>query len=235
MKRPLVTLAMVVVVLAGACVKNASNPSATVTGLVVSGNGTFTTRNDTSQLTATANLSGGTTQNVSSTATWSSSNSGVASVSSSGLVTAVALGSATITAAYQGSSGSMAIAVKLKATPTLTPVFTRLCVPFRAKLQVTIAETSNNIGFDVTSMTLTMKDIGGVIRATRAYTAADLTAALGSNHFNAGQSRVLIYEAAYPGNVDTMDSTATALATVTDDAGNTQTITVPVTFQHDGC
>ena len=206
-----------------------------IPGVVVAGTGIFTNRNETSQLTATANFSAGSTQNVTNTATWSSTNSVVATVSSTGLVTALALGTATISAAYQGSSGSLAVSVTLRATPQITTNFQRLCGPFRARLTVTIAETGNNIGFDVTSMTLTMRDFGGVIRATRSYTPADLTVAIGSNHFNAGQSRVLIYESAYPGNVDTMDSTATVVATVTDDAGNTQTITLPVPFQRDGC
>lgn len=65
----------------------------------------------TQQLTATANYSDSSTIDVTSTATWTSSNTAVATVSASGLVTAVAAGSATITAASGGFSGTSAITV----------------------------------------------------------------------------------------------------------------------------
>ena len=234
---PVALIALATAVFAWACSSShsPSTPTATVTGVVVSGTGVFTARNATSQLTATANFSNGSTQNVTGSASWLSSNVAVATVSSPGLVTAVGPGTATISAAYQGSTGNLATSVTLTATVQITPLFRRLCSPFRARMEVTIAETGNSIGFNVTSMTITMRDFFGVVRASRVYSAADLTVALGSNHFNASQSRVLIYEAAYPGNVDTMDSTATIAATVTDDAGNTQTLNIPVPFQRDGC
>ena len=59
----------------------------------------------TSQMTATATLSNGTTQDVTAQATWQSANTAVATVSSTGLVTGVAAGSAAITATYQNVSG----------------------------------------------------------------------------------------------------------------------------------
>ena len=222
--------------LAAACAKKStSTPTPTVTGVVVTGNGAFTSKNQTSQLTATANLSDSTSQNVSTTATWSSSNTAVASVTSSGLVTAVSFGTTTITANHQGAQGSLSVLVTLKATVTVTPTFTRLCNPFKARLQLLIAETGNSIGFDISSLTATMRDLPGTIQASRTFTPADLTTAMGGSHINASSSRTLIFESSYPGNVDTMDSTATAHIILTDDALNAQTIDLPPAFQHDGC
>ncbi len=228
--------AVLAMTLAAACAKKStSTPTPTVTGVVVSGNGAFTSKSQTSQLTATANLSDSTSQNVSGTATWASSNPAVASVSSTGLVTAVSFGTATITANYQGAQGSLSALVSLKATVTVTPTFTRLCGPFKGRLQLIIAETGNSVGFDISSLTATMRDFFGNIQASKTYTPADLTLAMGDSHINAGASRTLIFESPYPGNVDTMDSTATAHIILTDEAANAQTIDLPPAFQHDGC
>ena len=235
MKRIGVAVLLAALVAAACAKKSSSTPSPTVSGVAVTGNGAFTSKNQTSQLTATATLSDGTTQNVTNTATWSSSNSGVATVSSTGLVTAVSFGSATITATYQGAQGSLSALVTLKAVVTVTPTFTRLCTPFRARLQLIIAETGNSVGFDISSLTATLRDLPGNIQASKTYTPADLTIAMGGSHINAGASRTLIFESPYPGNVDTMDSTATAHIILADDAGNGQTIDVPPAFQHDGC
>lgn len=60
----------------------------------------------TSQLTATATLANGTTQAVTSAATWTSS-TGAASVSALGVIAGVGVGSATITATYQGRSSTL--------------------------------------------------------------------------------------------------------------------------------
>ena len=71
--------------------------------------------------------------------------------------------------------------------------------------------------------------------ASPALTSADLVALLGTNHINPARSRIIIQEGAYPGNVDTMDSTAIVEATIVDDDTNTITKTVNVGFQRDGC
>jgi hypothetical protein len=64
------------------------------------------------QLTATANQSGGGTQDVTQSATWTSSNSAVASVSATGFVTpGTTAGSATISAASGGQTGQITITV----------------------------------------------------------------------------------------------------------------------------
>jgi hypothetical protein len=72
------------------------------------------------QLTATAALSNGSTQNVSTQATWQSSNQAVATVSSTGLVTSITSGTANIAATYQGKIGTITISVLNLAPPVGT-------------------------------------------------------------------------------------------------------------------
>ena len=66
-----------------------------------------------SQLTAMAVLSasGAGTEDITSQATWRSANASIATVSASGIVTGVAHGATTITASYQGETGSAQITV----------------------------------------------------------------------------------------------------------------------------
>jgi len=84
-----------------------------VTAVAISGTASLTITGQASQLTATATLSDGTTQNVTSSATWQSSNVAVATVSSTGLVTAGAAGTTTITATLQSRSGTLAVTVSV--------------------------------------------------------------------------------------------------------------------------
>jgi len=70
----------------------------------------------TTQFTATATLSNGSTQNVTSTAAWSSSNPAVATVTSGGAVTGVSVGDAVITATYSGISGNAPVSLT-RSTP----------------------------------------------------------------------------------------------------------------------
>jgi Bacterial Ig-like domain (group 2) len=65
----------------------------------------------TSQFTATAIMSDGTTQDVTSQATWTSSNAADATVSSTGLVTGVTAGSVAIQATYLSITGTDQIAI----------------------------------------------------------------------------------------------------------------------------
>lgn len=60
----------------------------------------------TQQFTANGTYSDGTTQNLSSTVTWSSSNGTVVSISASGLATGTSVGSAQISAAFNGETAS---------------------------------------------------------------------------------------------------------------------------------
>ena len=87
--------------------------TAVATGLTISGTTSFSAVGETSQLTATANLSDGTTKDVTSQAQWRSANPAVVIVSPSGLLTVVSLGGTAISASYQ-SRGTVAQVV---ATP----------------------------------------------------------------------------------------------------------------------
>jgi hypothetical protein len=237
MTRPLIILTLLAVVAgAGGCKKKSStSPSGTVTSVVVSGNASYVNKNQTSQLTATANMSGGAPQDVTSTATWTISAPAIASVSAAGLVTALGHGAAVISAESGGKTGTLAIAVALKAQPQLTLVFTRLCGPFRAKVDATIAETSVNGGFNINSLRIVMRNFFDVVQYDHTFTPAEISGVLGTNHINAGQSRVISATATYAGSVDTEDSKpATATLSTTDDFGNTVTTEASMR-QFDGC
>ena len=84
---------------------------------------TLNSQGATQQLTLTATMSDGSTQNVTSNpaTTYGSSNTGVATVSGTGLVTAVANGNATITGSYGGISTTSAATVNLTA-PTVSRI-----------------------------------------------------------------------------------------------------------------
>ena len=114
------TLVLGLAVLTAACSKSPTSPSdggapgggntATVTSVTVSGT-LSVSEGSTSQLTATANMSDGTTMNVSNQATWATSNSTVATVSGTGLVTGVRNGTADVTALYRGQTGRQTLQV----------------------------------------------------------------------------------------------------------------------------
>ena len=81
----------------------------TVSSLLVVGP-TIMATGQTSELTASASTIGG-KQVVTSGVTWQSSNPGVATVSDAGIFTAIAPGTVTVTAAYQGVTGSLTVTV----------------------------------------------------------------------------------------------------------------------------
>jgi hypothetical protein len=237
---PRILLSILVIGLVSAsCESSKSSPTPTVQTVTVTAGGatsvTFANRNQTSQLAAAARLTDGSTSDVTGTATWTSSNNTVATVSGTGLVTAVGNGSATITATHLGQTGTLGATVAMKATAEVTPVFARLCSPFRAQMAVTIRESSNNIGLRITLLEITMTDINGVQRYTRALTAADITALIGTNVIAAGGSQTITVESAYPGNVDTQDSKGRVILTAVDDAGNAISVTINPITQRDRC
>jgi Bacterial Ig-like domain (group 2) len=88
-----------------------TNPSPTVSSVSITGNPSLNGGNLTSQMIARATLSNGTLQDVSTLAAWSSLNPAVATVSAIGLVTAVTVGTTTISATYQGKTGTLSISV----------------------------------------------------------------------------------------------------------------------------
>ena len=92
-----------------------SSSSSSPTGVYVTPGGptvstTLSRIGDTFQLSATQNFSTDGPRTVTDTATWQSSNTAVATVSG-GLVTAIGAGMVTITATYQGKSGTANISV----------------------------------------------------------------------------------------------------------------------------
>ena len=110
---------LTVAVLATACSKSSpTGPSGsggnggapTVASIAVAGSNAIDV-SATTQLTATATLSDGTTRNVTSTAVWQSSNPAVATVTA-GRVLAVSAGTATISAASDGRTGQLGVTAR---------------------------------------------------------------------------------------------------------------------------
>jgi hypothetical protein len=90
---------------------SSSSSSTTVTQVRVSGTTTLTARGQTTQLSATATLSDGSTRSVTQDADWTTSNTSVATVSG-GLVTARDVGDADIGATYRGATGTARVQVR---------------------------------------------------------------------------------------------------------------------------
>jgi hypothetical protein len=82
----------------------------TLTSLSVSPNQASVDIGGTTQLTATAEYSDGSSENLSSNVTWSSTDARVVSVSGSGAASGIATGNVVITARYQGQTGSATLA-----------------------------------------------------------------------------------------------------------------------------
>jgi hypothetical protein len=82
----------------------------TLTSLSVSPNQASVDIGGTTQLTASAEYSDGSSGNVSSNVTWSSTDARVVSVSGSGAASGIATGNVIITASYQGQTGSATLA-----------------------------------------------------------------------------------------------------------------------------
>ena len=103
-------IAFVVAVFAAAC---SSSPTSSTTVASIAITGSAPAVGSTSQLTATATMSNGTTQDVTSSATWVSGDATIATVSGAGVVTGVSAGSTTVTATYQSVTAADSIAVTL--------------------------------------------------------------------------------------------------------------------------
>jgi uncharacterized protein YjdB len=92
------------------------------------------------QFVATGTSNDGTTEDLTTQATWSSSNPSVATVSRSGLATAVGVGTTTITANSDGTSGSTTLTVTSQ-TLSITPA--SLFIPPQATQQFAATSTDN--------------------------------------------------------------------------------------------
>jgi hypothetical protein len=93
-----------------------------VTEITITGN--VPSVGQTSQLTATARLSNGSTQDVTTQATWSSSNTSVATVTSGGLLKVLQLGAADITATFQSVRGAISVVAPPPAQDAVTGPYT---------------------------------------------------------------------------------------------------------------
>lgn len=102
---------------------------ARTTAVSLSGVNNFFQRGQTGQLTATATLSNGFTEDRSASAQWTSTNNGVASVSAAGLVTAGDEGEATIRANIDGVTGDYSVRVRYGNRTPDPPPGGRLPVP----------------------------------------------------------------------------------------------------------
>jgi len=89
-------------------------PNVSVSGIVVS---SVVKSPTTVQLTATANLSDGTTRDVTATASWQSSDVGIAVISSAGVMTVVGSGAVDVRATFQSVTGSLRLVVAKPVEP----------------------------------------------------------------------------------------------------------------------
>ena len=123
-----------------------------------------------------------------------------------------------------------------QAVPQATYVFSRLCAPKQAGVDVTITEAGGDIGMTVTSVVIEMIDHGNVPQVSKILSGPEIATQWGgSNHLSAGETRVVSYVSAYPGDVETEDSTANVTVAITDDAGNTSTLEQKNIAQLDKC
>lgn len=96
------------------------------------------------QLTASANLTDGSSPTLVSGVTWTSSNTNVATVSASGLVTGVSAGSVNITASYSGSSGVSAVTVTAPVLQSVSVSPSSASVAAGQTVQLTASVNYNN-------------------------------------------------------------------------------------------
>ncbi len=138
--------------------------AATVTSIAVTPASASLQVGATQQFTATATYSDGTTGNVSSSATWSSSATTVATINSSGLATAVGAGQATITATYQGQTGSATLtATALTVTAlAVTPTSANLTVGGTQQFTATATYANGTTGNVTSSSTWTSSNTNDV-------------------------------------------------------------------------
>ena len=154
--------------------------------------------------------------------TWSTSNSGIATISSTGLVTGVHAGSATITAAAGGSTGSATVVVSAGAikTITITPTSLSLVAGSTRQLAVSLLDVAGNtltgqaVSWSSSNSSVATVSSSGLVSATHAGNAT-ITAAAGG----ASVSASLTVTA---GSISTISLTPGSASLV---AGGTQQLT----------
>jgi uncharacterized protein YjdB len=134
----------------GTATLNISAPAPTLGSISVSAAAGTVAAGSTDQFTATATYSDGSTQNVTATATWKSSTTSVATINAAGLVTAVSAGSTTISASYDGVSGSTTLAVTGITSIAVTPASASFTVGATQQFTATATYSDATTG-DITS------------------------------------------------------------------------------------
>ena len=106
----------------------------------------------TRQLAATGVFSDGSTQDLTTSATWEAAPAAVATINAGGLATGVALGSASVTATYNGLSGSTVVTVTAPALVSITVAPDAASVPLGLTQQFTATGTfSDNSSSNLTT------------------------------------------------------------------------------------
>lgn len=106
----------------------------------------------TQQLTVTANMSDGTSQDVTGTATYQTSDAAKATASASGIIAGIAQGSVTITVAYQGQTATVPVTIQAPIVESLAVSPSSVTVPAGRTQQLTVtANLSDGSTQDVTN------------------------------------------------------------------------------------
>lgn len=128
-----------------------SAPPVTVTGLQINGSLNLLV-GQTTQLSATATFSNGTSANVTSSVNWSSGNGSLASVSASGVVSGLLAGGVSITGTYQGVSAQVQVTITLPVVLQSISISGATSVKLLQNIQLTVtAHYSNGTTADITS------------------------------------------------------------------------------------
>jgi hypothetical protein len=104
-----VRLLLVLMTLAGSAAACGSTSTSASTVSAVNITGAIPAVGSSTQLTATAMLGDGSTQDVTSLATWQSSSNQLAAVSSTGVLTALSSGTVIVQATYSGVTGATTV------------------------------------------------------------------------------------------------------------------------------
>jgi hypothetical protein len=168
---------VVCLLIIGASLTSCGNSSpSSPTPITMTVTGTVPTLGQASQLTATITLTNGTKQDVTSQATWSSSNPPAATISSSGLLTVASLGIATITATYQGISGTLSVSLQLTSVAVTGPTSLTVGQQYQFTATATFSDSST---LDVTTQATWSTNGAGFLRVSSQGLATAL-AAIGS-------------------------------------------------------
>lgn len=221
--------------------------SASVTSITVTPANPMLARGLTQRLIATGTFSDNSTQDLTAQATWASDAAGIASVSNAagdeGLVTANALGTATISAAFGGSTGQTSVSVtaatpvRLEIVPATVSLAKGRTLQLTARLVLTDATTS-----DVTSQAtwasatpfVATLSSGGLLSALNVGNATVTTRFMGfvAQRTVTVTSAVIDSLAISPNPLVLAKGRAGALtATATFTDGTTQDVTTQVTWQ----